>query len=102
MPLVKGEDGEGLTVGFDMNSKMLRVEVKEVAVMANLSVWKDLLNMMYPVFRYKRIAEKASLEFESIETEKGEGLDRGVNLLESQYKFTGSIIEEVDRKEQKF
>lgn len=71
--------------------------------MANLGVWKDLLNMMYPVWRYKRLAEKASLEFENIENEKGEGgWGKGVNLLESQYKFTSSMVEEVPRKDNQF
>jgi len=39
----------------------LKVEVKEVAVMANFEIWKDVLNIIYPIFLYKQLVSKTTL-----------------------------------------
>ena len=50
-----GKEEEGLALIFNSHKKVLKIEVKEVAVMANFELWKDVLNIAYPIFLYRQL-----------------------------------------------
>lgn len=66
MPHHKQGKGEGLSVVFNSHKKVLKIEVKEVAVMVNFEIWKDVLNIVYPIFLYKQLVSKTTLSGEAI------------------------------------
>ena len=61
MPDHSGGNGEGLTLIYNSHKKVLKVDVREVAVMGNFEVWKDVLNIVYPIFLYKQLASKINI-----------------------------------------
>ena len=66
MPDHSSGKGEGLMLIYNSHSKVLKVDVREVAVMANFELWKDMLNIVYPIFLYKQLASRININGENI------------------------------------
>jgi hypothetical protein len=61
MPEHKGGKEEGLSITFNSHKKVLKVEVKEVALMANFEIWKDILNIVFPIFLYRQLVSRMTI-----------------------------------------
>lgn len=67
--------------------------------MFNFEVWKDFLNIIYPIFLYRQIVTKTHVQGQQIECEEGQQNMNYINPFESIYEFKGSYIESVEAKE---
>lgn len=73
-------EGAGLTLSFNGDSKLLQVEIKDVAVMGNLQIWKDVLNILYPVFLYRKLYERINLQTSEMKVLEN-GIPKNVELF---------------------
>lgn len=59
--IIKNTIGDGLQVNIQTNKKIMQAQIKQVAVMLNFSIWKDLLNIIYPIFLYRSLTQKVNI-----------------------------------------
>lgn len=83
----------GLRVGFNGDAKVLQLEIREVVVGVNCGLWKDFLNIVYPVFLYRQLAASTDLSVSQIEEPA-----RNLQFFESTYNFSGRVLEEPERE----
>lgn len=67
--------------------------------MVNFEIWKDVLNIVYPVFLYRKLYERMNMQTPELNIQ--EGLPKNFNMFESQYPIGGRLYEENEAKEQK-
>jgi hypothetical protein len=70
--------------------------------MANFELWKDMLNIVYPIFLYRQLASRININGENIKYNQMSEGELKFNPFESAYIFSGNLIEEVEGKDHPF
>lgn len=89
-------EGAGLSINFNGHNKALIIVIKDVAVMVNFEIWKDVLNIVYPVFLYRKLYERMNMK--TPEELNIQEVPKNFNMFESQYPMGGKLFEENESK----
>jgi hypothetical protein len=47
---------------FNGDSKQFKFDIKEVSLMINTEIAKDILNIAYPIFLYQQLVERTNIK----------------------------------------
>ena len=87
----------GFSLQLDKKQNYLKINVEIVTVSFNFEILQDILNIVYPVFAYKRLSDLLNFKRSELNL-SSENKEKKMSFMESHYEFRMDYEEEEETK----